>query len=267
MRVLDQGRGPASLVLHGFTGCAASMQVVADALTPGRRVIRPDLVGHGESDAPDDVAAYTMKACVDQLRALLDRFSIERVDLIGYSMGGRIALSLAVASPERVRSLALVGATAGLASASERAARVAADEALATRILEHGVESFVDEWMALPLFASQQRLGAEALAAARAARLRGRAIGFANSLRGMGTGAMPPLHAALPGLQRPVLLVVGDEDAKFRAIASALARALPDARTAIVPDAGHAAHLENPGAFAKRLVGFLERVSPTDAGR
>lgn len=261
LNVLEEGSGPATLLLHGFTGCIETLQCVAGSIGEGRRVIRPDLVGHGESDAPGRAAAYTMKACVDQLLALLDAIGVERVDVVGYSMGGRTALSLAAAAPHRVRSLALVGATPGLATAADRSARVAADEALARRILRDGVEAFVDDWMALPLFASQKRLGESALAAARAQRLRCRADGLAGSLRGMGTGAMPPLHGALAGMAVPVLLVVGDEDAKFRAIADEMASSLPDASVAVVACAGHAAHLEQPAAFGQLLGAFLERMS------
>jgi pimeloyl-ACP methyl ester carboxylesterase len=108
----------------------------------------------------------------------------------------------------------------------------------------------------LPLFATQARLGEAALATARRERNRCRAAGLAGSLRGMGTGAMAPLHGSLSGLKLPVLLVVGEEDEKFRAIARELADVLPDARIAILPAAGHAAHLENPVAFAERLDAF-----------
>jgi hypothetical protein len=118
--------------------------------------------------------------------------------------------------------------------------------------------------MALPLFASQARLGARALDAARAQRLRNRPRGLANSLRGMGAGAQPPLHDALARLHRPVLLVVGAEDAKFRAIADRLAAGLPDVRIAVLDDAGHAAHLEAPAAFAQAVRGFLAAVDARD---
>ncbi len=265
LHVRDEGSGPAALLLHGFTGCGASLQGVADALADGRRVIRPDLVGHGESDAPLSPSDYTMPRCVAQLLALLDTLGVERCDVFGYSLGGRTALSLAAAAPARVRSLVLVGATPGLASTADRAARVDADEALARRILDQGVEAFVDHWMALPLFASQQRLGESALAAARAERLRCRAEGLAGSLRGMGTGAMPPLHESLPHIEVPASCFAGAEDAKFRAIAGEMAASLPNAEVAVVADAGHAAHLEQPEAFASLLRAFLDRVSPRTA--
>ena len=259
LHVETLGQGTPVLLLHGFTGCAAALSGLARGLArAGYRTVAPDLVGHGESDAPADPSHYTMGRCVAQVCGVLDALDLPRVHAIGYSMGGRVALSLCAAHPERVRSALLVGASAGLRRADERSARRHGDEALAARIEREGVAAFVDDWMAQPLFASQlRRLSPEALAAARAQRLRNRAHGLAHSLRGMGTGAQPALHARLPSIDVPLALVVGEEDAKFDAIAEALARRLPRARVARVPDAGHAAHLENPAAFLRVVLGFL----------
>jgi 2-succinyl-6-hydroxy-2,4-cyclohexadiene-1-carboxylate synthase len=266
--VRSRGAGTPVLALHGFTGSGESMEGVERALADTHAVHRVDLVGHGESAAPKDVAPYAMDRCVDQLAALLGTLEIERAHLVGYSMGGRTALTMAARRPERVASLCLVGATPGLAHEEERAERRRADEALAERILCDGLEAFVDDWMALPLFASQKRLGEAALARARAERLRQRPRGLAGSLRGMGTGAMTPLHDALAGIEQPVLLVVGDEDEKFAAIAERMARALPNAGIARLVEAGHAAHLEQPEAFARVLRSFLARAEgPGDAAR
>jgi 2-succinyl-6-hydroxy-2,4-cyclohexadiene-1-carboxylate synthase len=263
--VVSEGAGPPAIVLHGFTGSSESMQVVSDALRDTHRVHRVDLLGFGQSDAPRDPAAYTMDRCVAQLTSMLDALALGRVHCVGYSMGGRVALSLAIAHADRVASLALVGATPGIADAASRAARVAADEALAERIFEHGLETFVDEWMALPLFASQRRLGQAPLARARAERMRNRPEVLAASLRGMGTGRMPPLQQALARLCVPVLLAVGGEDAKFCAIARDMAALLPDARVGVIDTAGHAAHLEQPEAFTRLLISFLTAVEDRSA--
>ncbi len=251
------------LVLHGFTGDSESMAGVAEAFADTHTTHRVELLGHGGSEAPPALEAYAMEACVRQLAALQDALDARPAHWIGYSMGGRAALSIAARHPERVRSLVLVGASPGLADAAARSERVATDAALAQRILDEGVEAFVDHWMALPLFASQARLGPAALAAARAQRLRNRPQGLARSLAGLGTGAMPPLHAALREIDVPVCLVAGAEDAKFEAIADAMAAALPRAERVSVPSAGHAAHVENPGAFARAARRFVARV---DAG-
>lgn len=240
------GRGSPLLVLHGFTGSGRSMVDLSTRLVDTHRVIRVDLVGHGHSDAPHELAPYSMERCTDQLLALLDQLALERVHLLGYSMGGRTALHLAAAAPERVASGLLIGASAGIRNAADRAERIRHDEALAERIERDGLEVFVDQWMALPMFASQDCLGEAALASARARRLENSPHGLANSLRGMGTGAQRPLHDELGHIDVPLVLAAGALDEKFLAIASDLAPKLPRARTASIDGAGHAAHLERP---------------------
>ena len=219
----------------------------------GLRVVAIDLVGHGRSDAPADVDRYSMTAAVDHFRSVTVALDLGSVHLVGYSMGGRTALSFAAAHPTSVASLHLIGATAGLRSNQERSDRRSADDALAARILDEGLTWFVDYWMAMPLFASQARLGVDRLAADRQQRLDSDPLGLANSLRGMGTGSMPPLHDALAAIREPVQLIVGADDQKFRAVADELELVLPNAETVVIPDAGHAAHLEQPAIVAAAI--------------
>jgi 2-succinyl-6-hydroxy-2,4-cyclohexadiene-1-carboxylate synthase len=239
------------------------MAGVAAGLCDAYRTIRIDLVGHGRSESPTDPGSYAMPRCAQQVVAVLDELRLVRPHLLGYSMGGRVALALCCLHPRRVASAMLVGASAGVEDAAARAARAREDESLATRIEREGVAAFVDWWMERPLLASQKRLGSAVWAAARAERLANCARGLALSLRGMGSGAQPPLHHQLADLGVPICLAVGEEDAKFRAIAADLARRLPNARLALVPGAGHAAHLESPAAFLDLARGFLAEV---DAG-
>lgn len=257
---------PPVLILHGFTGSAESMTCVAEPLAATHRVARLELVGHGESEAPDDVASYAMDACARQVAAAAIALGFKRPHLVGYSMGGRAALATAVAFPDRFASVSLIGATAGIADAADRATRIAADEALADRIEREGLEAFVDHWMALPIFASQSRLGPEFLARARAERLRQRPKGLANSLRGMGAGAQAPVWDGLGRLTVPVMLVVGGEDAKFRAIAEAVSEPLLDARIEIIEGVGHAAHLEDAKAVGEVLLALLAEAGRREKG-
>lgn len=259
LHVGSAGEGPDVVLLHGFTGSTESMRGVAAALAERFRTVSIDLVGHGRSDAPDDPAPYAMPRCARQVAGVLDALVARPAHLLGYSMGGRIALALCTAHPERVASALLVGASAGIADAAERAERAERDAALAARIERDGVTAFVDAWMAQPLFESQRRrLSAEALAAARAQRLDNRARGLANALRGMGAGVQEPLHDRLPSLPMPVCLVAGEDDARFRAIAADLAGRLAAARVEVIPNAGHAAHLENPDAFLRVARRFFD---------
>jgi 2-succinyl-6-hydroxy-2,4-cyclohexadiene-1-carboxylate synthase len=251
------GSGPPLLLLHGFTGSADEWAGLVPALAPLREVVAVDLIGHGRSAAPADPGRYTMERCVADLLALLGALGLARADVLGYSMGGRVALQLAAAAPGRVGALVIESSSPGIADAAERAARVASDEALAERIEREGLEWFVEHWAAIPLFASQAGLPAEERAALRERRLRGSARGYANSLRGMGAGRQASLWDRLPALGAPALLVSGRLDIKYVANHNQMAGLLANARHISVPGAGHTVHLERREAFAKLVVGFL----------
>lgn len=257
--VRSEGDGPSVLLLHGFTGSSESLGCIADALA-GHRRIRVDLIGHGSSESPTgpgSIGAYRMESCVADLVRVLDAQGIGQTHVVGYSMGARVGLALAAWAPERVGRCVLLGARAGFEDPSARAARIRADEALADRIEEEGIEAFVDHWMALPIFASQARLGEAALAVARAERLRGNPKGLARSLRGMGAGAQPPLFDDLPSVQAPILFVAGAEDEAFCEAGRDLASRAPAARFVAIPEVGHAAHLEASDEFNRITRSFL----------
>ena len=236
---------PALVLLHGFTQTRQSWRLTVAALGGRYRAVTPDLPGHGQLA---ERRPASLSATLAYLRALVE----EPYTLAGYSMGGRIALHAALALPERVRRLVLIGASPGLADAAEREQRRRADEALADRIEAIGVEAFADEWAALPLWDGQPE---RVRAAARADRLRNTAPGLAAALRGLGTGALPSLWGRLEELTIPVTLVAGERDEKFRAIAERMASRLVDARVVVIPGAGHAAQLERPDLVAAAIAG------------
>ena len=233
---------PTLVLLHGFTQTRQSWRRTIAELGGRRRALAPDLPGHGNAAA----RPASFAACTGYVRAL----GGERFALAGYSMGGRVALNAALALGDRLDRLVLIGASPGLADPAERAARRAADDALADRIEAIGVEAFAREWAELPLWEGQPE---RVRAAANADRLRNTPAGLAAALRGLGTGVMEPLWDALPSLGVPVTLAVGERDEKFRAIAERMAAVLPRAEIVVVPGAGHAAQLEQPAAVAALL--------------
>lgn len=264
---LRQGLAHAAplVLLHGFTGDATTWGELVAGLADDRDVWAVDLLGHGRSPAPSAPEAYASTVQVDLLDAALSRTGHDRAHWLGYSMGGRLALCLAVARPARVGSLVLVGASPGIADPSARSERRCADEALAASIEADGLEAFVDRWMALPLFATQDRLGPQYLARARAQRLGNRPEALAASLRGFGTGAMPSLWHRLPALAMPVLAVAGALDPKFADLAGRTAARIPGGRALLVPEAGHAVPAEAPGALAAAVTAFLREVEGVSA--
>lgn len=243
------------LLLHGFTGCGLAWERAAALLAEPVRILAPDLPGHGSPVASASDCTFESAACA--LESSLDRLGVGRVDLHGYSMGGRLALYFALTRAARVRRLSLESASAGLASASEREARTRADEELARIACEEGIERFIDRWERTPVLAAQLRLPAQDRARVRTLRLRNCTEGLAASLRGMGTGAQPYLGDRLADLALPVLVMAGEEDAKFAAIGRDLARAIPSSRLTLIPNAGHTPHLEQPQRWASALDAFI----------
>ncbi len=241
----------ASVVLHGFTGSAAAMAPLTSRLPDP--VLALDLPGHGPEPASDDPADYTMATAAAGVVSATAHF--EQFALVGYSMGGRVALHVALAYPDRVAALALIGTRAGIDDPAERAERIAADQALADRIESEGVEWFADYWADRPLFATQHhRLSVDQRTELRAQRLACDPRGLALSLRGMGAGAVEPISCRLGELSMPCALIVGEDDTKFTVIARDMAASIHQADVCAIPDAGHATHLEAPDATAAAVI-------------
>lgn len=254
----EQGQPPLVL-LHGFTGSAASWGAYLDTFAAhGMHVIALDMLGHGQSDAPRQAQRYSIEHCRADILAVMQALSIapQEAVLLGYSMGGRIALYTALSGYFRV--LILESASAGIEQPLGREQRRQSDERLAQLIEREGVPGFVAYWEQLPLFASQRALAAEVRNMLHMQRLQNRAIGLANSLRGVGTGAQPALYEQLPTLQLPVLLLAGELDQKFVATAQRMAQLLPQAQLHIIEGAGHTIHLEQPAQFERHVLDFCK---------
>ena len=217
-----------------------------DALGERYTALAPDLRGHGSATAQRPV---TVDACVaDVVTDAPARFA-----LAGYSMGGRLALRVALAHRKRVERLVLVGTTPGIADDVERAARREADEALAAE-LEGGldIDAFARRWAKQPIFKGQPP---EVAAAAHEDRLRNEPAGLAAALRGLGQGAAEPLWARLGELRMPLTAIAGERDGTYAKLAERITERVPRGRALIVPGAGHAVHLEAPGIVAAALAG------------
>ncbi len=239
------GRGPDRLVLvHGFTQTLRSWDRLAIPLADTFQVVRVDLPGHGGSGGVE-MSFEDTAAAIGEAGG--------RATYVGYSLGGRLCLRLAIDRPDLVQSLVLVGASPGLADADERATRRAADDDLAADIERIGTAAFLERWLAQPMFATLEPQPEDM--DARRANTSG---GLATALRRLGAGVQQPLWDRLDELTMPVLVVAGQRDSKFVHIAEEMADAIGVNAQAVAPaGAGHPAHLERPISFSRLLQAFL----------
>lgn len=252
------GSGEPLLLLHGFSGSGANWAGQVEAFAPHFTVITVDLPGHGHTASPSDSTRYAVEHAAADVVTILDALGFPSVHLLGYSMGGRLALYTALTYPERIKRLILESASPGLKTAAEREARIASDEALVQRIETQGIPAFAAYWTNLPLFATQslelrQRLHDQ--------RLHNNPQGLANSLRGMGTGAQPSLWGRLGQLSIPTLLLCGELDTKFAAINAEMHALAPASTLVTVPGAGHTIHAEQSSIFQAEVLRFLNSTS------
>lgn len=256
------------VLLHGFTGGAESWAEVSARLPGERSAWCPTILGHGGHGGHDvtlqelerDAAACSFVAEVDRLASgIAARFS-SPVHVVGYSLGGRLALGLLARHARLLGRVTLIGAHPGLTKPESRAERVRSDEHWAELLERQGLAAFVAAWEAQPLFSTQMRLAKAVRERLRAQRLTHRPEGLALAMRALGLGRMPTFAELCAGagvllaaLELPVEFLVGGEDARFCALARELAATLPRAQVTIVPDAGHNLPLEAPSAVAAAL--------------
>lgn len=240
------GEGPRLVLVHGFTQTGRSWRPIVPALALEHEVVTVDAPGHGAS-------AGIVADLPTGAELLIEAGG--PATYVGYSMGARFCLHAALTEPASVRQLVLISGTAGIGSAADRAERRAADAQLADHIDEIGVDAFLREWLALPLFA-----GLSSEAADVDDRRRNTAAGLRSSLEHAGTGTQEPLWDRLDTLAMPVLVVAGSDDPKFRALAERMATAIgAHAELQVIAGAGHTVHLERPDQFLEALTDWLHR--------
>ena len=245
--------GTPVLALHGFTGSGLDWAPIAHRLR--RPLLAPDLLGHGSSPAPTDVELYRMERVVEHCESWCEDTPI--VDVIGYSMGGRVALRLATVLGPRLRRLVLVSTSPGEEDPQLRSERMAQDYALAGTIEALGMDWFSKHWADQPIIRSQRNIPPEIRASMSARRTNNRVAGLAGSLRGMGQGAVRPVWSNIADIQAPVLLLTGDLDQRYTRIAESMVSALPNGEHARIPVVGHCVHLESLDVVVNHLDMFL----------
>jgi 2-succinyl-6-hydroxy-2,4-cyclohexadiene-1-carboxylate synthase len=244
---------PTVLLLHGFMGSRCDWAAVGTVLARTHRCVAIDLPGHGETGDPADESLWTPAGCVAALAGLLR--AAGRGSVVGYSLGGRLALQLAVEYPELVARAVLISASPGLADEPARQARRDEDEHRARSLETRGLGPFLDDWYRQPLFAQLREHPRFPEVLERRRRNDPRLL--ARSLRALGTGSQRSLWRDLPGLRAPLLFLAGERDAKFTALAFAAVAACPQGEAVVLRGRGHALVEEDPEAVARETEAFL----------
>lgn len=246
---------PVILFLHGFLGNGQEWEEIVSYLAEDYRCLTVDLPGHGKSAGLNRHPDWGMENTAAALIALLNELAIKKCFVIGYSMGGRLALYLAFHYPRYFTKVILESASPGLITEEERRERIARDEQLAQRLETGDFREFLLEWYRQPLF--QTLLQHPQFEGIFRNRLQNDPRALAKSLREMSTGRQPSLWEELSSNKIPLLLIVGGKDAKFRSIAAEMADICPAARVKPIESCGHNVHFENPIEFAKGIKSFL----------
>ncbi len=259
----ERGSTPV-LLLHGFLGCAEDWSQVIATLGATHRCVAFDLPGHGAPPEPLPAGGDSFERTVDGLADRMSDLGFDRFHVLGYSMGGRLALGLVCRHPGRIMKAVAVGGSAGLEDESARAERLTRDRETASKLETGDLAAFLRDWYAQPLFRDLARH--ESFASILERRLRGERRGLAAALRGLGPGAQPPLHRCLAQTKVPLLLIAGGADQKYVASNRALAEASPRARALEISSAGHSVHLERPDELARIVAQFFVEREGTEDG-
>jgi len=255
----DRNNDKAIVFLHGFTGSSEDWEEISSRITKKANLYFIDLIGHGKSDSPNDVRFYKAEPITKQLLAFFEKIKEKKIFLLGYSMGGRVALNFAAKYSNLLKGLILESSMTGLRKKSEREKRIANDEKIIEFIKSHSVEEFVDYWMSLDIFKTQKNLSKEKLNKLRKAKIKNNKVGLINSLKGFGAGKMKPLYSEIRENQIETLLITGDLDKKYMKLNSAIKNIIPHATHKITQNAGHNVHLENPQKFAVVVNEYVEK--------
>ena len=248
------------LFLHGFMGCAEDWFPVFEQLPDKYNYAALDIVGHGKSDAPGNLSHYNVDSIISQIKFVKDHLTSKKIILLGYSMGGRIALSYAAFHPDDLKGLILESSSAGIKNDEERQKRYEEDLKLAEYIDSHSLEDFVEMWSDREMFNTQRRFSNDKLKKLKKKKSSGSKIGYANSLRGFSTGIMPPVHDKLKKIPIKILLITGDLDSKFTGINARLVKRFFKAKHKVVRNSGHNTHLEESKRFIEIVLNYLNQL-------
>ncbi|HKI43690.1 MAG TPA: 2-succinyl-6-hydroxy-2,4-cyclohexadiene-1-carboxylate synthase [Balneolales bacterium] len=248
---------PYLVMLHGFMGDSGIFDHLIAVLQAFSNPVTIDLIGHGQTDAPGNSQRYELSNQIDDINDLLSQLNLQGTFLLGYSMGGRLALRIALNNNLNLAGLILESTTYGIEDPAVKKDRLRSDQDNADRIL-NDFHTFVDKWNRNPLFAASQPLKEETQQNLDYIQRRQRPHGLANSLIGFGSASMASVRHQLGHISLPTLLITGQQDVKYSTIGNEMSRHIPDCKHYILAGCGHRVHVDDPNKYVNTIRRFIE---------
>jgi 2-succinyl-6-hydroxy-2,4-cyclohexadiene-1-carboxylate synthase len=247
------------VLLHGFTGSSESYDHISKYLSKNSPVWSIDLIGHGKTESPDVPNYYRLDSQLEQLNALFVKLELKCPILLGYSMGGRLALNYAINFPDTISGLILESTNTGIENESDRRERQSSDSELSNEIREN-YSSFLEKWNRLPLFKSSKLTSSNHMENFKKIQKQQNSLGLAHSISQFSTAFMPYISNRLYQLSKPILIITGEEDRKYTDLWIALSKHLTLSKHEVIQNAGHRVHLDNPDDYIMAIENYITEI-------
>ena len=251
-----EGKGLPLLLIHGFTGSNKSFDILSKYLQQYFKIIRIDLVGHGESMSYKE-SEYSFENSINSINEIIEKLYLQMVNVLGYSLGGRTAMHLASVFQNKINKLILCSSTYGLDNQEEKKKRIYSDQKLINLLEEKGIVDFVNYWESIPLWESEKKLPLEKRMKNRRIRLENNPIGLALNLKHQGQGKQKNLLHELKKINNSTLILYGENDEKYKNLSKKLTKSIRNSKSVMVPESGHNIILENPIFVSREVKDFI----------
>ncbi len=251
-----EGNGLPLLLIHGFTGSNKSFDIVSKYMQQYFKVVRIDLVGHGKSMTYNE-SDYSFENSINSIISIINKLKFRKVNILGYSLGGRIAMHIASNFQKKINNLILCSASYGLENPEEKKKRINSDQKLISLLEEKGIKDFVNYWESISLWESENKLPLEKRTKHKKIRLENNPLGLAMNLKNQGQGKQNNLLPELQKIDTKTLILYGSNDEKYKRISKKLSNSIRKSKTIMVPESGHNIILENPIFVSREVKDFI----------
>ena len=251
-----EGSGIPLILIHGFTGSHKSFDKLSNFLKQYFKIIKLDMIGHGLS-MDYDVSSYSFSESINYIEKIIEELNLKKVNILGYSLGGRLAMQFAIKNQHQVNKMILCSSSFGIEKKSERISRIRSDEKIIELLINENLEKFVNFWQNIPLWESEKKLPVEIKSKHRRIRLEQKNEGLLLNLRYQGQGVQKYLGKSLKNIKLKTLIMYGGKDLKYKVISKKMIELIENSELCEVPNSGHNIVLEHPIYISQKIKSFI----------